>query len=59
MAVEINIKGHANEWVALVGNKVVAANRSFDGLVKKLQEQKLTKKATITRVSGSYSSLKC
>jgi len=57
MEAEIEIAGHANEWVALVGNQVVASSKSFGELVKKLQSAKLEKKATVTRVSGTFSTL--
>ncbi len=48
------IKGHANEWVALVDNEVIIAEKSFINLVKKLTEKKLLEKAVVTHVSGSY-----
>lgn len=51
---EINITGHANEWVALVGEKVVASSQSFNGLVKQLKSENLLKKAVVTHVSGNH-----
>ncbi len=57
MKAEIEIAGHADEWVALVDNRVVASSKSFGELVKKLQSARLEKKATVTRVSGTFSTL--
>lgn len=50
---ELIISGHPDEWVALVGSKVVAANKSFNGLVKQLEAAKLLGKVTVTRVNGN------
>lgn len=51
---ELTIVGHLNEWVALIGKKIVASSPLFEDLVKKLQNKKLLNKATVTYVSGSY-----
>jgi len=48
------IKGHYNEWVALIDNKIVAASKSFGELVKKLREDNLLGKVTVTHVSGNH-----
>jgi hypothetical protein len=50
---ELVISGHPDEWVALIGKKVVAANKSFNGLVKQLEAEKLLGKVTVTRVNGN------
>ena len=57
MEAGIEIAGHADEWVALVDNRVVASSKSFGELVKKLQSAELVKKATVTRVNGMLSTL--
>jgi len=57
MEAEIEIAGHADEWVALVDNRVVVASKSFGDLVKRLQSSNLIKKAAITRVSGTLGTL--
>jgi hypothetical protein len=54
---EPTIAGHADQWVALVNEKVVASSASFSALVKILESQKLMRKATVTRVSGTHAIL--
>ncbi len=50
---EIKIAGHADEWVALVNNKVVAHSSSFKELARKLEAAKLLNKVIVTHVSGT------
>lgn len=50
---ELVISGHPDEWVALIGKKVVASNKSFKELVKQLETEKLIGKVTVTRVNGN------
>lgn len=54
----IHISGHCDEWVALIGSKVVDWNKSFNGLVKKLEKNNLLNKVTLTHVSGNNVILK-
>ena len=50
---EVQITGHADEWVALRNNKVVLSNTTFTKLVKQIQDKKLTNQVTVTHVSGN------
>lgn len=49
----LNISGHCDEWVALIGNKVVHWNKSFKELVKNLEKNNLLNKVTLTYVRGT------
>ena len=50
----VTISGHAEEWVALIGNKIVASSKTFNQLVTKLKEEDLLEKAVVTHISGNH-----
>jgi len=54
----IRISGHCDEWVALVGDKIVDWHTSFKTLVKKLERNNLLNKVTLTHVNGNSVILK-
>ena len=54
----ISISGHCGEWVALIGEKIVDWNTSFNALAKRLEKNNLLNKVTFTHVSGSNVVLK-
>ena len=50
---QVTITGHADQWVALINNVIVASSSSFPALVKILEARKIENKATVTHVSGT------